>query len=79
MKANGGVELYLHLFLTLALGLSGSYHTLAILPPGKEPPVHIKVDGPESHIRCYGEEKNLLSLLGIKLQIISPQHGQHTD
>jgi len=59
--------------------VSGPYHALAILLPGKEPPVAIEVGGPESQFRCFGEEKNLLSLPGIKLQIISPQHSHYTD
>jgi hypothetical protein len=78
-KHAGGVELYLHLFLTWYLGVSGLYHALAVLPLGKDPPVPHEVGGPESQFRCFREEKNLLSLPRIELQMISPQHSHYTD
>jgi hypothetical protein len=57
MKAYGGVDLQLHVFLTSELVGGGQIHAPAALPPGKEPPVPIgkeAVWAPE-----LGEEKNL--------------------
>jgi hypothetical protein len=39
MKAYGGVDVYIHIFVTSAL-VGGEW--LADLPPGKEPPVCIR-------------------------------------
>jgi hypothetical protein len=39
MKVYGGVDVYIHIFLTLALaGGECQLHALAALPGGKEPP-----------------------------------------
>jgi hypothetical protein len=36
-----GVDVYIHVFLTLVLIVSGQLHALAALSPGKEPQVPI--------------------------------------
>jgi hypothetical protein len=42
MKAYGGLDVYIHIFLTSALaGGGGQLHAPAALPPGKEAPVPI--------------------------------------
>jgi hypothetical protein len=40
MKTYGVVDVWTHVFLTLAL-VSGHLHATAALPPGKEPPLPI--------------------------------------
>jgi hypothetical protein len=42
MKAYGGVDVQIHIFLTLRLlEVSRQLHYTAALPPGKEPPVPV--------------------------------------
>jgi hypothetical protein len=48
--------------------VSGQLHGVVTLPLAKVPPVSIerKLGRPQSQSGCFGEEKNLLPLLGIK-------------
>jgi hypothetical protein len=57
MKTYGGVDVYIHIFLTSAL-VGGEW---SALPAGKEPPVHtgMRLDGPQNRSQRLGEEKNL--------------------
>jgi hypothetical protein len=54
--------------------VGGQLHTLAALPPGKEPPVPTgQVAGwPQSQSRDGSEERNSQPLPGLKLLIIQP-------
>jgi hypothetical protein len=43
MRTYGGVDVYIHIFLTsVLLEVSGQLHAPAALPPGKEPLVLIR-------------------------------------
>jgi hypothetical protein len=70
MKMYGGVEEYIHAFLTSTRGgceWSASSHGRLI--PGKEPLSYLldrMLGGPQSWPEHYEEKKNFLTLLGIE-------------
>lgn len=51
----------------------GQFHPTAALPPGKEPkyPLNWRLRGLQSRCGYFGEEKNLLSLSGIEVRLLS--------
>jgi hypothetical protein len=62
METYGGVDVYIHSFLTSALvEVGGQLHARAALPPGKESllPIGQEVGGPQSPSGRRGEEKIL--------------------
>jgi len=71
----GGVEVYIHSFLTTAVG-GGEWSTSfpCCCTPVKEPqyPLNRRLDGAHSWSGHFGDEKNLLPLLGFKPQIVQP-------
>jgi hypothetical protein len=60
--------------------VSSQRHSPTALPPGKQPlvpyPLYRRLDGPQIQSGRYGEEKNLLSPLGIKPLLLGhPAHN----
>jgi hypothetical protein len=76
MKANWGVEVQLHTFLTPALdGGEWSAHPLAAFSQEKSPqyPLDRRQGGPQSWCGCGGEEKN--PFLNWELNPAHPAHS----
>jgi hypothetical protein len=65
-RYEGGVEVYLHLFLILALDVP------VASPPGKCPPLNWRLGGPQRWCRHLGEAKNVRAQPGIKPQNVQP-------
>ena len=70
MKAYGGVDAYLHSFLTYALDRD-EWSTLrpARFTPGIEPRYPL---GPRPGLDVFGEEENLLPLPGFEPRTVQP-------
>jgi hypothetical protein len=70
MGTYGGVKIYLHVFLTSALdgGEWSASRPGRFTPGGKSLryPLERRLDGPQSWSERYGDERNLLTLPGIK-------------
>jgi hypothetical protein len=84
MRTYGGVDVYIHIFLTSALvGGEWSASRLCRFTPGKEPPVPIvqEVGGPQSRSGRYGEVK-ILTLPGLEIPpppVVQPVASRYTD
>jgi hypothetical protein len=81
MKEYWGVELYLHAFLTSALGGSEwSASRPSRFTPGKSPwyPSDRRLGGPQNRSGGGGEEKNLQPLPGLEPPIIQPVAQRYT-
>jgi len=65
----GGIQVYLHSFLNLALdGGEGSISRFGRFIPGG----HLRLGGPQSQSRRFGEENNFLPLVGIRTRTVQP-------
>jgi hypothetical protein len=58
MKVYGGVDVQIHVFLTLAL-VGGEFHALTVLAAEKKPLVPIRLGGLQSQSGRYGVVKVL--------------------
>jgi hypothetical protein len=83
MKTYGGVDVYIHIFLTSALEVSGQLHAPAALPLGKSPryPFYRRLGGPQSWSGWYGEV-NIFDPTGTRTPaplVVQPVASHYTD
>jgi hypothetical protein len=70
-KVCGGAEVYIHLFLTLALvGGERSVSHSCFLTPEERSKLNRRLSGPQSRSGCFGKERYFLPLTRIELAVL---------